>query len=41
MESWPPRPDMEPVTPALEGDVLTAEPPGKSLLVCFILTTFL
>ena len=28
-----PRPGIEPVTPALEGKVLTAEPPGKFLFI--------
>ena len=36
-----PWPEIKPVTPALEGDVLATGPPGKTLLVCFILTMFL
>ena len=31
-----PRPEIEPTPPALEGEVLTTGPPGKSLLVYFL-----
>ena len=30
-----PGPGLEPVSPALAGEFLTAAPPGKSLLLCF------
>ena len=32
-----PRPGIEPAPPALEGEVLTTGPPGKSLVICFSL----